>query len=68
MRAVLGRRGGNHYPGFSEDPLDGFRHLRYDLERYCSEFLSGSAEAFQQVAARAATQARVTGFRALSAE
>lgn len=42
MRAVLGRGGANQYPGFSEDPLDGFRHLRHDLARYWSEFLTGS--------------------------
>lgn len=66
MRAVLGRRGGNQYPGFSEDPLDGFRHLRHDLERYCPEFLGESDDAFRQVVAMAAAQPRATGFRALS--
>ena len=29
------------YPGFSDDPLDGFRHLRDDLERFGGAFLSG---------------------------
>jgi hypothetical protein len=29
------------YPGYSNDPLDGFRHLRHDLERFGGAFLSG---------------------------
>lgn len=29
------------YPGFSDDPLDGFRHLRSDLERFAEPFLTG---------------------------
>jgi hypothetical protein len=42
MRALLGRPGGAAYPGFSEDPLDGFRHLRLDLERHGAAFLTGA--------------------------
>jgi hypothetical protein len=50
-RAVVGHEGllhylgvyGRHaYPGFSEDPLDGFRHLVSDLEAYGQAFISGS--------------------------
>lgn len=33
MWSVLGKRWASYYPGFSEDPLDGFRHLRRDLEQ-----------------------------------
>ncbi len=66
MRTVLGPRGNNQYPGFSEDPLDGFRHLRHDLQRYCDDFLSGSEEAAAAVAAAAVEQAQVRGFKALS--
>jgi hypothetical protein len=29
------------YPGFSDDPLDGFRHLRSDIERFAGPFLTG---------------------------
>jgi len=36
------------YPGFSDDPLDGFRHLREDLERFGAEFLTGSAADFRR--------------------
>jgi hypothetical protein len=35
------------YPGFSEDPLAGFRHLRADLERFGAVFLTGGAKAFR---------------------
>ncbi|HXU64833.1 MAG TPA: hypothetical protein VN962_24200 [Polyangia bacterium] len=35
------------YPGFAEDPLAGFRHLRADLERFGAVFLSGGAKAFR---------------------
>ena len=48
MRALLGRGGETDYSGFSEDPLDSFRGLRSDLERYCSDFLAGSGEEFER--------------------
>ena len=34
MRALLGKNGGNQYPGFSDDPLEGFRHLSHDLAHF----------------------------------
>jgi hypothetical protein len=42
MWSVLGERWRSHYPGFSDDPLDGFRGLRQDLEEYGQDFLEGS--------------------------
>lgn len=42
MRSVLQKPNGSHYPGFSNDPLDAFRHLRLDLEEHCMDFLEGS--------------------------
>ena len=42
MWAVTGRKWSTEYPGFSDDPLDGFRHLRADLEKHGSSFLTGS--------------------------
>jgi hypothetical protein len=50
MRAVLGVNGGNQYPGFSSDPIDGFRHLAHDLESFCQSFLSGPDEEFNVIA------------------
>ena len=47
MRA-LGHERDAAYPGFSSDPLDGFRHLRSDLARFGAEFLEGSDAQFCQ--------------------
>ena len=66
MRALLGKNGGNKYPGFSDNPLDGFRHLSYDLSHFSKDFLSGPGEEFERCAAKAEEQAKVTGFKALS--
>jgi hypothetical protein len=43
MRAAGVQSGENAYPGFADDPLDGFRHLRADLERFGDDFLTGDA-------------------------
>jgi hypothetical protein len=66
MRALLGKNGGNQYPGFSDDPLDGFRHLSYDLSHFCGDFLSGSGEDFARCVVKATEQEKVIGFKALS--
>jgi hypothetical protein len=47
MRSVISKPKTSHYPGFSEDPLDGFRHLLLDLQEHCSDFLSGTDECLQ---------------------
>jgi hypothetical protein len=44
MRSVIGVSNSSHYPGFSNDPLGGFRHLLLDLQEHGSEFLAGSDE------------------------
>jgi hypothetical protein len=46
MRSLLGTQGGNKYPGFSDDPLEAFRGLAFDLKTFCSDFLSGPGEDF----------------------
>jgi hypothetical protein len=66
MRALLGKNGGSQYPGFAEDPLDGFRDLSYDLSHFCGDFLSGSGEEFEGCVIKAAEQEKVKGFKALS--
>jgi hypothetical protein len=53
MWSVLGRRHASHYPGFSENALDGFRHLLLDLEQYGSTFLAGSDVEFARHIERA---------------
>jgi hypothetical protein len=66
MRALLGRDGGNKYPGFSDDPLDGFRDLRYDLTHFCGDFLSGTGEEFERCVVKAKEREKIKGFEALS--
>ena len=48
MRALLGPEGGNHYPGYSTDPMDSFRDLLYDLEHFAGDFLGGAGQIFKQ--------------------
>ncbi len=60
MKELLNSKGGNKYPGFSEDPLDGFRHLAYDLENFADDFLSGSGEVLVRAARK---QAEVLKFQ-----
>lgn len=38
------------YPGFSDDPLDGFRHLAADLSGPLAEFVTGDQSSFVRVA------------------
>ncbi len=65
MRVVAGPRKA-HYPGFSDDPLDGFRDLRHDLEHYGRVFLRTMDEDFHAFARRAAETRPKDGFGRLS--
>lgn len=56
VRALGVALGENHYPGFSDDPLDGFRHLAHDLERFASEFVSGDGAVLQRSAPEGAAR------------
>jgi len=50
VRGVRGTEriaGPSEYPGFTDDPLAGFQHLRADLERFGAVFLTGGAKAFR---------------------
>jgi hypothetical protein len=47
MRSVLGRYYASHYPGFSSEPLDGFRHMLLDLAEHCGDFLDGTDDALR---------------------
>ena len=47
VRALEGISEEPQYPGFSKDPMSGFRHLRHDLERFGAIFLRGGAKAFR---------------------
>jgi hypothetical protein len=65
MRVVLRRVRKNAYPGFSEDPLDGFRHLRHDLEHFAAPFLTGSDAEFKSIVEEARLDPPPRGLRAL---
>jgi hypothetical protein len=58
MAVVLGEEGSNQYPTFGGQPIDGFRHLRHDLECYATVFLRGPESHFKVIAERAALWSR----------
>jgi len=59
----LGVHGKNSYPDFPQDPIDSFHSLLKDLERYCSDFLSGDGQQFRKFAAELQSNPRkFTGF------
>jgi hypothetical protein len=62
MRSLLGSRGGNKYPGFSDDPLDGFRDLAFDLETFSIDFLTGPGEEFARCVKISQEHEKRTGF------
>ena len=53
------------YPGFSDQPLDGFRHLAADLERFGRVFTRGTAEEFSEVVAWIQRHPKPKGLAAL---
>lgn len=68
VRGVRGTdriEGPSEYPGFSDDPLAGFRHLRADLERFGAVFLTGGAKAFRALKKWLDKNPRKSGFAAL---
>jgi hypothetical protein len=65
MRAVLGKAGGNRYPGFSDDPLSAFKNLAYDLENFATAFLNGDFKEFARCASAAEEWKKIPGFARL---
>ena len=68
VRGVRGTEridGPGEYPGFSNDPLDGFRHLRADLERFGAVFLTRGAKAFRALKKWLDQNPRKSGLAAL---
>ena len=63
MRALKAK---NEYPGFSDDPLDGFRHLLHDLERYAGDFLDGVGDEFARCVQDTERFNAQSGFKRLS--
>ena len=64
-RAAVGR-GQARYPGFCDDPLDGFRDLATDLVRFGSVFLAGTTAEFAALVTKAERTRPPRGFAALS--
>ena len=58
MRVALAPGERSLYPGFSDDPLDGFRHLAHDVRQYASVFLSGSDADLAAMVEKASDAAR----------
>lgn len=58
-------RGAAQYPGFSEDPLDAFKHLAHDLSTYAADFLSGSGDQLRLAGATADKREELSGFQKL---
>jgi hypothetical protein len=53
------------YPGFSEDPMAGFRHLRHDLALFGDVFLRGGAKAFRALKKWVDKHPKKSGFAGL---
>jgi hypothetical protein len=62
LRAI-GAKG--RYPGFSERVIDGFDHLKSDLEEFFDAFLNGSDSELEVVCIAAENNPRKKGFGAL---
>lgn len=63
MRALLGTGGRNRYPGFSDDPIQAFHDLSYDLENFCADFLSGDGSEFVRCHTRVQQLEKLSGFQ-----
>ena len=66
MRALLGREGGNKFPDFSENALSQFENLAYDLQHFCSAFLTGDEAEFRRCVEIAERQKKLSAFERLS--
>ena len=65
MWSVTRGRGGHRYPGFSEDPLQGFRDLATDLGRYGQEFVVGTDADLDRRIGEAIAHPKPSGLRAV---
>jgi hypothetical protein len=53
------------YPGFSDEPIDAFKHLREDLKKWGAAFLTAPNERFVQLAQWVLANPKKKGFWAL---
>ena len=54
MRELLGDTGGSKYSGFSDEMLEDFHHLAYDLGNFAGDFLTGGGEVLIRAAQKEA--------------
>src|SRR5215475_6069535 len=66
MRALVGSKGGNKYPCFSDDPFEAFRGLTHDIEKFAGAFLSGDEIEFGRCVELARKRATLSGFERLA--
>ena len=68
--SALGSRGLGQYPGFSDEPLDAFRHLATDIHAHCGAFVQGDASEFERLVTVTAIRndrlSSISGFRRLA--
>ena len=65
VKATAGATEQAKYPGFSANPVDGFRHLADDLAHFGETFLSGSDAEFAALHAWAKEHPQAKGLAAL---
>ena len=65
IRALEAIKEEGQYPGFSTDPMVGFRHLRHDIERFGAIFLRGGAKAFRALNKWVTKHPKKSGFAGL---
>jgi hypothetical protein len=65
VRALEAISAEGQYPGFSNDPMVGFRHLRHDIERFGAIFLRGGAKAFRALNKWVSKHPKKSGFAGL---
>jgi hypothetical protein len=65
VRALEGISEEGQYPGFSTDPMAGFRHVRHDLDRFGAVFLRGGAKAFRALKKWVNKHGKKSGFAGL---
>ena len=66
VRALEGIAEEGQYPGFSSDPMAGFRHLRHDIDLFGAIFLRGGAKAFRALKKWVDKHPRKSGLAGLS--
>ena len=62
----LAGKGKATYPGFSKEPLDAFKHLADDLQKYGEDFLSGDGTKLIGAVEKQKEKNKLSGFQRLS--